>query len=93
MSKTPRTDGARIEMIYDMIYHDNEPYFGQIARSDKMAELETELDDMREMFREYVKAEDKWMESLSSFCSEGKRNQLRIKACELREKAKEVLGL
>lgn len=82
MSKTPRTDEAR-EL-------DN----GESCYALDLAEqLETELDDMREMLREYVKAEDKWMESLSSFCSEGKRNQLRIKACELREKAKEVLGL
>ena len=83
MSDTPRTDAAT-RMAF------SGEYMVPIQDAQK---LERELDDMREMFREYVKAEDKWMESLSSFCSEGKRNQLRIKACELREKAKEVLGV
>ena len=83
MSDTPRTDAAT-RMAF------SGEYMVPIQDAQK---IERELDDMREMFREYVKAEDKWMESLSSFCSEGKRNQLRIKACELREKAKEVLGL
>lgn len=87
MSKTPRTDELQ-DLYENYEYRANVGDIWELAR-----ELETELDDMREMFREYVKAEDKWMESLSSFCSEGKRNQLRIKACELREKAKEVLGL
>lgn len=55
--------------------------------------IETELADIRGQFAEYVKAECEWMESLSSFCSEDKRKQYRIKASELREKAKETLGL
>jgi len=51
-SDTPRTDAARIEMIYDMIYHDNDPYFGLIARADKMEELERETNELRELLKQ-----------------------------------------
>jgi len=89
MIETPRTDAARIEMIYDMIYHDNDPYFGLIARADKMEELETELTDMRKQFTEYVKAEDAWRDADCVFVAD----DLRIAAAKLRKQAMEVLGL
>lgn len=83
MSDTPRTDAAT-RMAFSGEY---------MVPIEDAQKLERELADMRGQFAEYVKAECEWMESLSSFCSEDKRKQYRIKASELREKAKEVLGL
>jgi hypothetical protein len=80
---TPRTDAAT-RMSF------SGEYMVPIQDAQK---LETELVDMRTQFADYVQAEDEWMESMNSFCSEDKRKQYRIKASELREKAKEVLGL
>lgn len=81
MSKTPRTDEAR-EL-------DN----GESRYALDLAEqLETELDDMREKFKEYVKAEDAWRDAFG-FIDTDLREQYRIDAANLREKAKEVLGL
>lgn len=80
MSKTPRTDE-----LY-------KKYRGKTSSPDELMEyielcekLETELDDMREMFREYVKAEDAWRENFKWAHD--------IHAARLRKKAKEVLGL
>ena len=84
MSNTPRTD--KYEQHW--IENGNAHKLINLTR-----QLETELDDMRTQFADYVQAECEWMESLSSFCSEDKRKQYRIKASELREKAKESLGL
>jgi len=88
MSKTPRTDAARIEMIYDMIYHDDAPYFGLIARADKMEELETELTELKAQFAEYVQAEDAWRGDYTY-----NREHLKFTASKLREKAKQTLKL
>jgi hypothetical protein len=52
---------------------------------DLAEQLETELADMREMFKEYVKAEDAWRENFKWAHD--------IHAAHLRKKAKEVLGL
>jgi hypothetical protein len=54
--------------------------------------IETELTDMREMFREYVKAEDKWRDAFGVIDVD-LREQYRIEAAKLRKQAKEVLGL
>jgi len=77
MSKTPKADKARDEQISKHLAYD------------LIEQLETELSDMREMFKEYVKAEDAWRDELNKM----KWDDLRIEAAKLRKQAREVLGL
>lgn len=86
MSKTPRTDAAILQYFYGEINHGGKSYLGQMARADKMEKLETELTDMREMFKDYVESVSELLhEDTSDACAEHHNN--------LHEKAKEVLGL
>lgn len=80
MSKTPRTDEAR-EL-------DN----GESCYALDLAEqLESELADMREMFREYVKVDNLW-DILLTEGADAYEEAL-AKYHKLRKQAKEVLGL
>jgi len=76
MSKTPRTDKYEQHWIES----GNARKLIELTR-----QLEAELADMREMFKEYVKAEDAWRENFKWAHD--------IHAAHLRKKAKEVLGL
>ncbi len=55
---------------------------------EKIKQLETELSDLKAQFAEYVKAEDDWRGDLTY-----RREGLRLVARNLREKAKQTLGL
>lgn len=62
-----------------------------MEKRDFMIQLETELTDMRETFREYMQAENEW--GASMFCEMHEINAARENVLALKKKAKEVLGL
>ena len=89
MSKTPRT----LEMISLAFGEDGkgDDYIAYVRAMTLCKQLENELADMREMFREYVKADNLW-DILLTEGADAYEEAL-AKYHKLRKQAKEVLGL
>jgi len=89
MSKTPRTDAVIAKHSGILQYADLLRYCQDMTANSE--QLETELADMREMFKEYIQAENEWRASM--FCEMHELNAARENVLVLQKKAKEVLGL
>jgi hypothetical protein len=85
VSKTPKTDAAWKKYTTD----DDTRFNIALDMRRTCIDIETQLNQLKAQFTDYVKAEDAWRDKFNK----EKSDDLRIVASKLRKQAMEVLGL